>query len=80
MANTWDFDQRALRTAIVLSFARRGMAIPCDVPFCFDRRVPEQPAGSKAMEGILNLPFRARIGFRRKKAYGGLIGFCALRF
>lgn len=33
MANTWTFELAPLRTAILSSFERRGVAIPQDVPF-----------------------------------------------
>jgi hypothetical protein len=33
MANTWTFEMAPLRSAILASFERRGVAIPQDVPF-----------------------------------------------
>jgi hypothetical protein len=33
MANTWTFERAPLRSAILASLERRGMAIPQDVPF-----------------------------------------------
>jgi predicted nucleotidyltransferase component of viral defense system len=53
IANTWDFDQGSLRTAIVLSFARRGMAIPSDVPFALTEGFLNDPQKAKQWKAFL---------------------------
>jgi hypothetical protein len=53
MANTWDFDQGSLRTAIVSSFARRGMAIPSDGSLALTEEFLSDPQKAKQWKAFL---------------------------
>ena len=53
MANTWDFEQRLLRSAIAFSFERRGMAIPRDVPFALTEEFLNDPQKTKQWKAFL---------------------------
>jgi hypothetical protein len=53
LANTWDFEQRLLRSAIAFSFERRGMAIPRDVPFALTEEFLSDPQKTKQWKAFL---------------------------
>ena len=53
MANTWDFEQRLLRSAIAFSFERRGMAIPRDAPFALTEEFLSDPQKTKQWKAFL---------------------------
>ncbi len=53
MANTWDFEQRLLHSAIALSFERRGTAIPRDVPFALTEEFLSDPQKTKQWKAFL---------------------------
>ena len=53
MANTWTFDQGKLGSAIAFSFARRGMAIPSDVPFALTEEFLSAPQKAKQWKAFL---------------------------
>ena len=53
MANTWDFEQRLLRSAIAFSFERRGMAVPRDVPFALTEEFLSDPQKTKQWKAFL---------------------------
>jgi hypothetical protein len=69
MANTWTFNLAALRGAIVVSFQRRGWAIPEDIPFALSEEFlndSQKMLQWKAFAGRLNYgdkaPSLARVG------------------
>lgn len=63
MANTWDFEQRLLRSAIAFSFKRRGTAIPRDVPFALTEEFLNDPQKTKQWKAFLG-----RLSFKEEAA------------
>jgi predicted nucleotidyltransferase component of viral defense system len=63
MANTWDFEQRLLHSAIAFSFERRRMALPRDVPFALTEEFLSDPQKTKQWKAFLE-----RLGSRKEAA------------
>ncbi len=54
MANTWSFEMTSLRSAILASFERRGVAIPSDVPFALTREFLIDPHKKQQLNAFVS--------------------------